>query len=169
MVRCEWREIGAMVYDIIDSLIDILANEAGLSEVQSYQKVIGVPPQAGLGIGIGCDKIIYCSNTRDSDKAKANILVYIYADNPEPELAEAKLHAVAETVRYCINENSGLAGQLLSCSVDYIEFPDAGASGTALWHRAIMHLNAKYMAGRKRALLAVEAVETINNDTDEID
>ncbi len=148
--------------NVIDKLDEILKAEADLSDVLNHHKVNGMLPDIGKSISIGCERVRYSTYTNSKDEAKAELLIYAYLQEADPEAGEKEARNMAEVIRLCLNENQTLSGIISASEIDEIEYIYADASDTMFWHAAIIHLQATYYEDKKRPVSGTP-IEAINN------
>lgn len=151
--------------DVIDKLDEILTSEVGLSDVLNHHKVNGMLPDIGKSISVGCERLEYSEYTNSKDQVDAEVLVYAYLQEADPELGEKEIRSMAEYIRYCLNENRTLDGIISASSINEVEFIYADASDTMFWHAAVIRLQATFFQDKKRPQPSV-AVESINNQVE---
>ncbi len=151
--------------DVIDKIVELLEVDSELSEVLQYHKVNGILPDIGTSISVGCEKAKYSTYTNSKDQADAMIFIYAYVQEADPELGEKRVRQLADSIRYCMNENSILSGTIASSTRDEIEYIYADASDTMLWHAAIIQLLVTFYQDKKRSVLPVP-IDEINNQVE---
>lgn len=147
---------------IIDQIVEVFRNEPELSDVLEYHKVNGMLPGIGKSISVGCERLKYPTYTNSRDQVDVEMLVYAYLQEADPEAGEKEARSMANIIRFCLNENQTLSGNVSASEVNEIEFIYADASDTMFWHAAVIHLNITYYEDKKRPI-PTNPVEEISN------
>lgn len=147
--------------DVIDKLVDLFKEEASLSDILTYHKVNGILPDIGTSLSVGCDKVKFSDYSNSLDEANAEVNVFVYTQEPDPEYGEKVIRNLAENVRYCLTENLNLEGTISASTVEEIEYIYADADETAALHAAVIRYKPQYYQERRRPKTAAVPVEAV--------
>ena len=138
------------VDDVIDKLVERFRDEPALAEVFTYHKVNGILPDIGASLSIGCDKVKYSDYSNTKDEAEADINIFLYTQEADPEFGEKAVRTLAENARWTLTEDQTLDGLLSSGIVEEIEYIYADAGETMVLHAAVIHYKAVFYQERRR-------------------
>lgn len=139
------------VDDVIDKLVEKFQGDQALAEVFTYHKVNGMLPDIGASISIGCDKVKYNDYSSTKDEAVADLNIFLYTQEADPELGERNVRNLAENTRYILTEDQSLGGLLSSGTIEEIEYIYADADAAMVLHAAVIHYKAVFYQERRRS------------------
>lgn len=149
--------------DVIDRLVEKFSAEAALADILTYHKVNGMLPDIGVSASVGCSKVKYTGYTNSKDQADADVNIYVYTQEPDPEHGEQVIRGLAEAIRYVLTEDWTLGGILAASSIEEIEYIYADADETTVLHAAVVKYKPTFYQDRMRPQEQIP-VETINYD-----
>lgn len=162
-----------MVEAILDKVMELLQTDARLEPIDKWLKVNDLVLETVPVLSIRCRTVRFKKNTRETDRAKAKLVIYIAVDESESggpprkpdesgrEYGERFLRELALSARRILAENYALGGAAVSSQVGRIKFRTADEREDL--HIARIALDAIFYAPRQQPL-TVPTVEKITMD-----
>ncbi len=120
------------VYEVIDAIVALLKSDEGLREIGEYHRMNGFTVPRRPTVSVGSEKIKYEEDTRDKDRAEAEIKIYVYLDDRDLERGENTAWELASRIRLVLLSNRLLGGVLDEMFVSGIQAVYAEVSNSNL-------------------------------------
>ncbi|SDI49244.1 hypothetical protein [Paenibacillus naphthalenovorans] len=141
--------MNSKVYEVIDAIIEHLQADDGLQDVRDFHRMNGFAVPRRPTISVGAENVKYETDTRDLDRAEAEIKVYVYLDDRELERGESTAWELASRIRLSLLSNRYLGGILEDLEVKGIQAVYAEVSNSNL-HACQVDVTAIYYEERRK-------------------
>jgi|GEM_PF-6356036 len=146
--------------EVLQALIATLKKEPDLTMVEHWYSINGLLPNVKPTVSVGVDKVTYEEDTRDFDRAMADINIFFAVDETgldadqrrddedRIEYAERVIQDMAQAARLCLCEYRTLGGVLDNSYVGQVDFIYSDDAKNL--HVAQISFEAIFYAPRKR-------------------
>ncbi|MGG1600573.1 hypothetical protein [Paenibacillus naphthalenovorans] len=120
------------VYDVIDAIVSRLQADDGLTDIREYHRMNGFTIPRKPTVSVGAEKVTYQTESRDIDRAEADIKVYVFTDDRDLERGENTVWELASRIRLALLSDPYLGGLVDDLQVSGIQGVYAEVSNSNL-------------------------------------